>query len=294
MRVGVVMWPIEDWPAMGLRWQQAERLGFDTAWTYDHTTWRGHTPWDDAYATLAAAASLTSRIRLGTLVTSPNFRHPVPTAAAIKTIDRISSGRLTIGIGAGSSAHTSDGDILDEDWNRRERDDRFEEFVTQLHALLSSAPVTLRGEFWAARDVTLSPGLVQRRPPFYVAGAGHRAMQLAATYGQGWIGNARNPDGLGLPLLKNQLERLDRACADAGRDVATIRRLVLTGHSADPWLGSVAAFEDLHGQYAEAGFTDVALHWPRPGTRWAAEADVFEDIAELVARRRGETDPELH
>ena len=132
-------------------WRRAEELGFTGGWVYDHLAWRGHTPWDDAYASLAAAAAVTSRIRLGTLVTSANFRTPVPTASAIRTIDRISGGRLTLGIGAGGSAHTSDGDVLDRDWTPRERADRFEEWVTQLDALLTGESVSATGEYWSAR-----------------------------------------------------------------------------------------------------------------------------------------------
>ena len=84
VNVGVVMWPIEDWPAMGEAWRRAEDLGFHTGWIYDHLAWRGHRPWDEAYTSLAAAAALTRRIRLGTLVSTANFRTPLPTAAAIR------------------------------------------------------------------------------------------------------------------------------------------------------------------------------------------------------------------
>ena len=87
MRVGVILWPIDPWPVTREQWRTAEELGFDNAWVYDHVAWRGITPWHDGYATLAAAAVETSRIRIGTLVTSPNFRHPLTAATAAKTID---------------------------------------------------------------------------------------------------------------------------------------------------------------------------------------------------------------
>ncbi len=78
----------------------------------------GATPWYDAYTTLAAAAAVTSRVRIGTLVTSPNFRHPVPTAHAVKTIDHVSGGRLTLAIGAGGTHRTSDAGVLGGDSGR--------------------------------------------------------------------------------------------------------------------------------------------------------------------------------
>jgi len=277
VRLHTVLWPIQDWPAMADTWRRAEELGFEAAWVYDHLAWRGHTPWDDAYASLAAAAAITSRIRLGTLVTSPNFRTPIPTASAVRTIDRISGGRLTLGIGAGGSAHTSDGDVLDRDWTPRERADRYEEWVTQLDALLTSESVSTTGEHWSARGVTISPGLVQQRPPFWIAGSGPRGMRLAARLGQGWVANPVTDAPY--DEVRGQLARLSAICAEAGRDFSTMPRLLLTGFTGEPWLESETAYDDLAGRYAELGITDVVVHWPRPGTEWDADVGVFEAIA---------------
>ena len=262
---------------MGATWRRAEELGFEGAWVYDHLAWYGHTPWDDAYASLAAAAATTTRIRLGTLVTTPNFRTPIPTASAVRTIDRISGGRLTLGIGAGGNTHPSDGDVLDRDWTPRERADRFEEWVTELDLLLTGESVSFSGEHWSARAVTIAPGMVQQRPPFWIAGNGPRGMRLAVRHGQGWIANPR--PGSPYSDVREHLARLDEACAETGRDPATLPRLLLTGFSDEQWLASPAAYDDLAGRYAELGITDVAIHWPRPGTRWDADQAVFEEIA---------------
>lgn len=276
-RLHVILWPIQDWPETAQIWRRAEELGFAGAWVYDHLAWRGHSPWDDAYATLAAAATVTSRIRLGTLVTTPNFRTPIPTASAVRTIDRISGGRLTLGIGAGGHAHTSDGDVLDRDWTPRERADRFEEWVTQLDALLTEAPASASGQYWSAREVTISPGLVQQRPPFWIAGNGPRGRRLAVRHGQGWIANPVTESPY--DEVREHLARVDEACAEAGRDPASLPRLLLTGFTDEPWVQSRAAYDDLAGRYADLGITDVAIHWPRPGTEWAADQAVFEEIA---------------
>lgn len=277
MQLHAVIWPIEDWPAMGSTWRRAEELGFAGAWVYDHLAWRGHTPWDDAYASLAAAATLTSRIRLGTLVTSPNFRTPVPTASAIRTIDRISGGRLTLGIGAGGANHTSDGDVLDRDWTPRERADRFEEWVSQLDALLTQEDVTVEGRHWSTRGVTIAPGLVQRRPPFWIAARGPRGMRLAARLGQGWVANPDGDDPFA--DTRDQVDRLAEVCAGTGRDPAELPKLLLTGFTDEPWLASPDAYDDLAGRYAELGITDVAVHWPRPGSEWDVDVEVFERVA---------------
>ena len=104
MRLGVVILPDQRWEDAREKWQRAETLGFDHVWTYDHVVWDGlpDSPWFGSVPTLAAASAVTERIRLGTLVASPNFRHPVPFARELMTLDDISGGRLTLGVGAGS------------------------------------------------------------------------------------------------------------------------------------------------------------------------------------------------
>lgn len=277
MNLHVICWPIHDWPVMRQIWQRAEELGFAGGWVYDHLAWRGHSPWDDAYASLAAAATVTSKIRLGTLVTTPNFRTPIPTASAVRTIDRISGGRLSLGIGAGGETHESDGDVLDRDWTPRERADRFGEWVTQLDALLTRHPVSLAGDHWSAREVTVAPGLVQRRPPFWIAGNGPRGMRLAARCGEGWIANPQTDQPL--TEVAAQVRRLEELLVEAGRDPGLVARLLLTGFTGEPWLRSVAAYDELAGRYADAGITDVAIHWPRPDSEWDCDMGVFEEIA---------------
>jgi alkanesulfonate monooxygenase SsuD/methylene tetrahydromethanopterin reductase-like flavin-dependent oxidoreductase (luciferase family) len=279
MNIGVVMWPYSSWPTMGEQWRRAEELGFHTGWIYDHLAWRGHTPWDDAYTSLGAAAAITSMIRLGTLVTSPNFRHPVPTAQAAKTIDRISNGRLTLGIGAGGASPTSDGEILDEVWTPRERADRFAEWVGQLDGLLTTAPFSATGDYWSVREGNIAPGLVQRRPPFWIAGEGPRGMRLAARYGQAWITNPDSPDAPALDLVRTQVAKFEEICAAEGKDPAAFPKMLLTGFTGDRWLDSVEAFHDLKGQYEAIGITDVAVHWPRPDSDWNADPKIFEEIA---------------
>ena len=103
MRVGMVILPEHRWSEAKPRWQAAEEYGFDHAWTYDHLGWRTLVdgPWFDAVPTLTAAALVTSRIRLGTSVASPNFRPPVTLARQLLTLDDVSGGRFPLGVGSG-------------------------------------------------------------------------------------------------------------------------------------------------------------------------------------------------
>src|SRR5215213_4603679 len=163
MRVGVLILPEQHWPAAAEKWTRAEALGFDHAWTYDHLAWRGlrDSTWFAAVPTLAAAAAVTSTIRLGTLVASPNFRHPVPFARELLTLDDISSGRLTVGIGAGGQGW--DATMLgQEPWEMLERQERFAEFVDLLDRLLTNREVNFAGRYWIANEARTHPGCVQQ------------------------------------------------------------------------------------------------------------------------------------
>src|SRR5450631_481901 len=137
MRLGVVILPEHPWREAREIWRRAEELGFDHAWTYDHLAWRSlrDDPWFGAIPTLTAAATVTERIRLGPLVASPNFRHPVSFAKELISLDAISEGRLTLGIGSGGPGW--DATVLGAPaWSPRERADRFAEFVELTDRLL--------------------------------------------------------------------------------------------------------------------------------------------------------------
>src|SRR3954452_13050828 len=151
VRVGIVILPELRWAEAQQRWRRAEQYGFAHAWTYEHLAWRdlADGPWFDAMTTLTAAALATSRIRLGTLVASANFRHPVHFAREITALDDISDGRLTLGIGAGAAAPSFDALVLGRPpLEPRARADRFEEFVELLDALLRNDRVSWRGSYF--------------------------------------------------------------------------------------------------------------------------------------------------
>jgi len=189
MRVGVVILPELRAAALRTIWRRAEQLGFAHAWTYDHLAWRSlrDAPWFAAVPTLAAAALATRRLRLGILVASPNFRHPVPFARELITLDDLSGGRFTLGIGAGGEGW--DATILGQaPWSTRERADRFAEFVCLTDQLLRQPATSYSGRFYSANEARCVPGCVQLpRIPFAIAATGRRGMRLAARYGQLWV-----------------------------------------------------------------------------------------------------------
>ncbi|MCF2526448.1 LLM class flavin-dependent oxidoreductase [Yinghuangia soli] len=286
MRVSVVILPIYRAPEALARWRAAEDAGFDGAWTYDHLSWRSFRdePWFGSVPTLAAAATATSRIRLGTLVSSPNFRHPVTFAKEVMTLDDLSGGRFTLGIGAGGTGYDATA-LGQEPWPPRERQDRFEEFLGLMDTLLTSPATTFRGDYYAADEARMLPGCVQQpRVPFAVAATGPRGLRLAARLGQAWVtyGDPKRLSGLApdeyAAAVAGQLRRLEEACAEQGRDPRDLDRIMLNGSTGERALESVDAFVDFAGRYAEVGMTEIAVHMPVPDSVFATDEVVFEKI----------------
>jgi alkanesulfonate monooxygenase SsuD/methylene tetrahydromethanopterin reductase-like flavin-dependent oxidoreductase (luciferase family) len=286
LRVGVLILPEHRWRESCVKWQQAEELGFAHAWTYDHLTWRGHRdlPWFSAIPTLTAAAVATERIRLGTLVTSPNFRHPLTLAKEIITLDDISDGRMTLGIGQGSTGWDATM-LVAEPFSAGERRERFHEFVELIDVLLREPETTFAGRFYCVRDARTYPGCIQSpRVPIAIAAGGQTGMRLAARFAETWVttGN-RNRAGpvdaaQGVRDVRDQLDLLEEACIDSGREPSTIARLVLTGPRLTSGLGSVDEFEDTAGRFAAIGITDLVVHWPRASDPYQADYSTFERI----------------
>jgi alkanesulfonate monooxygenase SsuD/methylene tetrahydromethanopterin reductase-like flavin-dependent oxidoreductase (luciferase family) len=290
MRLSTVILPVRPWRSGGRdEWLRAEQLGFHTAYTYDHLSWRTFRdgPWYGAVPTLTAAAAATERLRLGTLVTSPNFRHPVTLAKDLISLDDVSDGRVTLGIGAGGTGFDATA-LGQEAWTPRERADRFAEFVPLLDRLLTEGAVTHEGAFYSAVEARNIPGCVQRpRLPFAIAATGPRGLKLAARYGQAWVttGDPKlfetgTPEQ-SLEAIGGQIDKLAKACADTGRNVAELDKILLTGFTPDRGrpLESVDAFVDFAGKHIELGFTEIVVHAPIPDSDFAADQAVFERIA---------------
>ncbi len=299
MRLSTLILPIHRWAEGRKVWRRAEELGFHAAYTYDHLSWREpfrDGVWFGAVPTLTAAAAATERMRLGTMVTSPNFRHPVTLAKELMTLDDVSGGRITLGIGAGGAGYDATALLGGDEtpWTAKERADRFAEFVALLDTLLTNEVVTREGEFYRAHEVRDIPGCVQRpRVPFAVASTGPRGMRLAARYGQAWVTTgdpklyAAGTPAESLAAIRGQVERLDAACAEAGRDPGEVERIMLTAFTPDRPLESFEAFVDFAGRHAEAGIDELVLHWPVPDSQFAADLDVFERVATEGLARLG-------
>jgi alkanesulfonate monooxygenase SsuD/methylene tetrahydromethanopterin reductase-like flavin-dependent oxidoreductase (luciferase family) len=284
---GTVILPEARWRDSVATWQRAEELGFAHVWTYDHLAWRGFRddPWFSAIPLLTAVAAATSRVALGTLVASANFRHPLTFAKDLIALDDISQGRVIAGIGAGGRGW--DATMLGQEaWSTRERAERFAEFVELTELLLREPKVTWKGKYYAVDEARTYPGCVQKpRLPLAIAAGGERSMRVAARFGEYWvtIGDYKKGEldpASAVALVKSQIGELEQACDAVSRDPATLRRLVLTGFLIHPALDSREAFFDAVGRYAEVGVTDLVVHWPRATDPYRADLSVFESVFE--------------
>lgn len=252
---------------------RAEDAGVHTVWTYDHLMWPQlqDSPWYGCVPLLAAAAARTTRVRLGTQVATPNYRHPVPFAKELMTLDQLSGGRLEVGLGAGVEG--PDAAVLaDPPRSRRERTERFAEWIGLLDQLLMWPVTTVHGKRFSAIEAHQLPGCVQQpRVPFTVAAAGARALELTARYGQAWVtygpyGPDVEPEQW-FSALTEQSRRLDTALDEQGRPRDSVRRIAQFSLDVRWPFASTERYADTLGQLASLGFGEVTVHWCRPDGR---------------------------
>ncbi|SDN79441.1 Luciferase-like monooxygenase [Cryobacterium flavum] len=292
MRFGIVILPQDPWPVARRKWLGAEQYGFDHAFTYDHLSWRSlaDEPWNATIPTLTAAAAVTERIALGTFVSSPNSRHPVPFAKDVATVDDVSGGRFLLGIGSGGTGF--DASVLGQpEYTPRERHARFAEFITDLDLLLrgeepgSTDGISFTGEWYTAHNARMvhsaASAPARSRVPFLIAANGPRGLGLVSRFGQGWVTTGQ--DGVEgeewWTSVRGLTMRLDDVVSGAGRDPATIDRYLSLDSGGTYSLQSMNAFEDAVGRAAELGFTDVISHWPREHGIYAGDESILDTVA---------------
>ena len=206
----------------------AERRGFDSVWVSDHffATLERFGGDETRYGalepltTLAGLAPLTERVRLGTLVLSAPFRHPALLAKSATAIDRLSGGRLELGVGAGWFEDEYVG-FGYEFGSVGERFSVLEETLGYLGALFDDEPASFDGERFRLRDAFNHPRPLQEpRPPLLVGGkGGSRLLSLAARHADGWNAVWRwTPES-----YAERAEAAQRALERAGRDPGTFR-----------------------------------------------------------------------
>jgi alkanesulfonate monooxygenase SsuD/methylene tetrahydromethanopterin reductase-like flavin-dependent oxidoreductase (luciferase family) len=288
MRIGVVVLPERPWSTQVRQWQRLDEWGFHAAYTYDHLAWDSlaDSPWYATVPVLAAAATATRRIRLGTWVASPNFRHPVPFGKELMTLDELSQGRFVLGVGAGGTGF--DAPVLgDAELTAGRRVARFAEFVELLDLLLTQPKTTYDGQWFRAVEARMVPGGVQQpRLPFVVAANGPRAMRVVARHGQGWattgVAAFEGDEDRWWAALPDVVSRLDDTLVAAGREPGDVERYLNVDISGSFALESVEQLRDVIGRAERLGFAEIVVHWPRPDGVYAGDERVLEQVATEV------------
>ena len=223
LRLGALCWnQYTDWPALLEAGVRAERLGYHSLWTWDHLypiVGSSDGPMLEGWLTLAAWAQATSRIRIGLMVGANTFREPALTAKMATTLDHISHGRATLGIGGAWFEEEHEAFGLEFGSGFPERLRWLGEALPVLRGMLHGERPTARGDHYHARDVRNDPLPVQRRMPLLIGGGGEQVtLKLVAEYG-----DANNVGG-GIDRVRHKEEVLLRHCEAVGRDPSEIER----------------------------------------------------------------------
>ena len=251
--------------------REVEAAGLDSVWTFDHLlvqespdappagTW-------EAWTVLTAIAAQTSRVGLGVLVSCTGFREPIVTAKIAHTLQELSDGRLTLGLGAGwhEPEYRAFGIPFDH------KVDRFAEAMEVITALIKQGRSDFTGTYHRTVDAPLLPAVPGRaRPPILVGGRGPRMLGLIARYADVWNTAWFGTPG---PKFEQSREKMLAACAEQGRDPKTLQ--VSVGvyvkspdaeADAPGVVGDVDALADAIAAWRAEGVAEI-LFWMDPPT----------------------------
>jgi alkanesulfonate monooxygenase SsuD/methylene tetrahydromethanopterin reductase-like flavin-dependent oxidoreductase (luciferase family) len=303
MRFGAQLWSqSSDWPALRDAALLAERSGWDGLWTWDHLLaingpWRQ--PIFEGWLTLAAWAALTTRPRLGLMVGANTFRNPGLTAKLATTLDHISAGRATLGIGGAWFEREHEAHGIDFGAGFGERLDRLDESVGLIRRLLDGETIDHEGPAYRMTNAVQAPLPVQPHLPILVGGSGpKKTLRTVAKHADAW-----NTSGF-LEDVRPRLDILREHCAAVGRDFSTIELTVsfpicirdsapaaeaafgaILAHNGieridgiPNLLGAPASIADSLRPYRDLGFSTVIARLPAPYDR-----ETIERIAEVRA-----------
>jgi F420-dependent oxidoreductase-like protein len=295
-----------EWRELDDMWKFLDReTQFASAWTFDHFLPAGPgQDWNancfEGWSSLAALAAVTTRLRVGCLVTGVTYREPAVLAKMAVTIDHLSNGRLEFGLGA--AWHEGEHRMYGIPFHDvRERQDRLEEATAMIKMLFDGEPpMNFNGKHYRLQNAVFLPKSVQKpHPPIMIGGGGEkRTLRTLAKYG-----DVMNVSGTP-SIVRQKIAVLEQHCRDVGRDPVEIERTVfgtivvsenqglldrvaamfgaglgLTPEQAKEQLpiGSPAHVREVVERYAELGVTHMIMPSQGPWKR-----EVYQRISDEV------------
>ena len=252
---------------------RAEALGFDSAWVVEQIL--GSIQSLEPVELLTYAAALTERLRLGSAVLLTALRSPVHTAKSLATLDHLSGGRLTVGVGLGGNPRIYPAFGI----TAERRAERFAEGVRLMKRLWTEERVTFEGAFWKLQNASMQPKPVQKPHPPLWFGAHHpNALKRTVELGDGFIGAG----SISTAAFLEEVKVLRALLRDAGRDpaafpvgkrvyIAVDRDRARAGRRLGEWFGA------FYGRPELAAEVSV----------WGEPSECVERLAEIVAGGAG-------
>lgn len=261
----------------------ADRLGYESVWLPEHLVFpadlggspipgEDHPPVPpdiptyDVLAFSVHLADVTDRIRLGTYVYNLALRHPLVSARAVQTLDLLSEGRVSLGVGAG----WIEGEYRAAGVDFATRGRRLDECIEVLRELWTRETPSYDGEFFTIPPVKFEPKPAQGRVPILVGGESGPALRRAGRLGDGWLGMGHTPES-----AAEKVDKLQAHAAEYGRDPAEIEVTV----GASPRTGDEVA------AYARAGVDRLVVSPWRRGREAVAGLETY---AEQIVHEHGE------
>lgn len=269
----------------------AEQLGYDSLWTYQRLLHPVAEDWGSPYhsvldpvVALSYVAAATSTVRLGLAIVNMPFYAPIVLSKALTTLDRVSGGRLDVGLGLGWAP--PEFEAAGVPYERRGA--RGEEFVACLRAIWTEPVVEFAGEFYRVPRSRVDPKPVQRpTPPILLGGTAEKALQRAGRVADGWISSSRAD----LTRMGESIEVVRAAAAEAGRDPEQLRFVVrgvvrLTGQPETgerrPLHGDAAQVRSDLEALGRVGVTEVFLDLNYDERSTADDVDAESGLANAL------------
>ena len=254
VRFGISLWPQgTTWAELSSTSMRVDELGYDSLWSYDHFVALGEDPTVpvlDGWSAIMALAAITSRARLGIMVTGITHRNPGLVAKMSATLDHISHGRAILGLGAAwnEAEHKAYGIAFP---STAQRLALLEESCAVIRSLFDDDLTTYDGAHCTMFEAVLWPKPIQRRMPILIGGSGERTtLRIVAEHADLW-------NAFGTPeLVTHKRSVLRSHCANVGRDPDTIAATLNCGVIVRD--SEVAVQERLHEIGGVAGFPDYS------------------------------------